>query len=221
MNDGKQRKLRRGLHITGNTPYGYIITKDKQLVVSDTVAFGDMTEADVVRLIFEKTISENMGANRMAGYLNSLGLTRQGNPWKYSAILNILKNPKYKGVATYNVRSRFYSTFDIEVPPIVDADTWAKANDGRKIRQRFNRQRDNPHRYLLSGLVRCGLCGYAYTGVYFDKPAMLIKRLYVCHGKRSRSTIDWGGTGAVYQGQARPCRLAGGDCLGRVPAPFA
>ncbi|MFH5183101.1 recombinase family protein [Paenibacillus sp. TAB 01] len=55
-----------------------------------------------------------------------------------------------------------------DFPPLVDLETWFKAQHIRKSRNPKERKEYEPRRfnspYLLSGLLRCGCCSYAMTG---------------------------------------------------------
>jgi site-specific DNA recombinase len=197
MNDGRQRKLRRGIvGVFGRAPYGYKFNTDQHIIIDADLIYGNMTRANIVQMIFKKTAMENFGSQRMANYLNRLGVpapTPQG--WKTSTILQMIKNEKYKGLAVFNRESKMYDDIiTIDIPAIVTPELWKAANDSMKPRQLFNRHENNPHHYLLNqGLIRCGLCGYAYTGVYYkDRPASTISRFYKCSGKSRSRRIDWG-----------------------------
>ena len=192
MNDGKQRKLRRGLSaVAGQPPYGYVRTPEQKLAIDNTPAWGDKTKADIVRYIFETTVNENLGAISMATRLNDLGVPAHGSgSWAINTVLGIIKNPKYKGIAYYNLESKLYDDIiEIEIPPIVSPELWQAANDGLPRRKTFNRQRNSHHYYLLGqGLIRCAHCGYAYVGVFYNnKPAHHVCRYYKCSGKSRRT----------------------------------
>ena len=188
MNDGKQRKLRRGFSaVVGNPPYGYVRSADLKLVIDDTKVWGEMTKADVVRYIYETTAKEGLGSVAMAARLNELRIP-SGNDgyWSSTTVLNVLRNTKYKGIAYFNRASKLYDDIiEIAVPPIVSPELWQQAYDGRKFRKVYNRHAQNLHHYLLGqGLVRCAHCGRAYVGVYYKRiPATRTQRFYKCNGK--------------------------------------
>lgn len=192
MNDGKQRKLRRGLSaVVGHPPYGYIRTPDQKLAIDNTLVWGNKTKADVVRYIFETTVVKNTGAVVMANHLNSLKIPACGAKlWSQGTVLRMLKNPKYKGVAHYNCDSKLYDDIiEIEIPPIVSAELWQAANDGFLHRKTFNRQKMSRNHYLLGqGLIRCAHCGLSYVGIYYNnRPPTQTKRFYHCNGKARKA----------------------------------
>ena len=53
-------------------------------------------EAEIVKIIFEKTIKEGFGSYRLAKFLNEQGIrTHQGNKFQSNTINRILKNKSY------------------------------------------------------------------------------------------------------------------------------
>lgn len=197
MNDGKQRKLRRGiLSVAGNCPYGYVYEPGGSLIVDTRVTYGNMTRPDIIRMIFDKTANAGLGSRRIAVELNAMGVPGPTRPhWNASAVLNVLRNTKYKGVAMCNQDSKLYGVFEMPVPAIVSPEIWDKAHREKASRKLYNRQRGNVHQYLLGlGIMRCGQCGYAYCGVYYNASARKgnTARFYKCNGHAKRDIIDWG-----------------------------
>lgn len=190
MNDGKQRKLRRGLGgAVGRAPYGYTQAEDKKLIIDNTIVYANKTKADIVRYIYDATIAENISTIALANRLNSMQVPGPISRWNCKKVLDIIKSPIYKGVAIYNGRSSLYDNLiEIQVPPIVNPEIWSKANAGIQKRKIFNRQKNNNHHYLLGqGLMRCGSCGHAYTGIYYkDRSPTTTNRFYKCNGRTMR-----------------------------------
>ena len=57
------------------------------------------TEAEVVRIIFDKYVNEGFGAQRIATFLNAQGYrARTGKPWHHASIRGIICNLTYTGV---------------------------------------------------------------------------------------------------------------------------
>ena len=55
-------------------------------------------EAEIVKVIFEKTIKDGLGSHRLATFLNEKGIrTHQGNKFQSNTINRILKNKSYCG----------------------------------------------------------------------------------------------------------------------------
>jgi site-specific DNA recombinase len=72
----------------------------------------------------------------------------------------VVHNPTYRGEA--RVRSRF-GTVSRPAPALVDAEIWERAQ--RAVIQNRRLSPKNAQRnYMLRGLVKCGICGHAFTG---------------------------------------------------------
>ena len=105
-------------------------------------------EASIVRRIYGLYISEKMGIDSIAASLNKDGLhTRDGAPWRFSNIRQVLVHPGYKG--------RHH--IGIPMPSVIDEDTW------RQAQQRRDNARSllaDPRDWLLQGMCFCGQCGH-------------------------------------------------------------
>ena len=188
MNDGKQRKLRRGMAgARGRALYGYKTDENGYYILDNTIVYADKTPVDIIRYIYQATIDENASSITLSNRLNTMQVPGPIKYWNSKKILDIIKNPAYKGILDYyNTRSELYDDrIEIPVPSIVSPEIWQKANDGIKQRQIYNRQAHNHHHYLLGqGIVRCGNCGYAYTGIYYkDRAPTATKKFYKCNGR--------------------------------------
>ena len=172
---GKRKKARQELVVGGGRiAYGYRYDGDGHLVTVEE-------EAHIVRLIFEwytngdeecsiREIARRLSASRFKSY--------EGNTrWAKSSVANILANETYAGTAYYNRRKREtpYGSqntlrpreawIPIPVPAIVDRETWEAAQ--RRLAHNCKMMHRRPrHRYLLSGMLVCGECGYAYGGQF-------------------------------------------------------
>lgn len=162
-----------------NNTWGYktIYSKDgtKQLVV-------DEEEKDMVQLIFKYYI-QGYGSSRIAKQLYTMGYrNHNGKMLNGNVIISIIKNPKVTGTVIMNTRHFDFDTKerykvdksewiikDNVVPPIVDKETWEKANEILKGRSEKNWRTGKTGeifsvgRYegksLLSKKLFCGLCG--------------------------------------------------------------
>ncbi|MCW5851514.1 MAG: recombinase zinc beta ribbon domain-containing protein [Anaerolineae bacterium] len=66
------------------------------------------------------------------------------------------------GELVYN-NKRAKQPIVIAVPPLVDKDTWDRAQ--RQRRENFaESKRNRKHDYLFAGLIKCGTCGLTYVG---------------------------------------------------------
>ena len=173
MERGKRSKARRGLVVgAGRIPYGYRYDGKGHLVVVEE-------EAHVVRLIFAWYTNDHLSIREIARRLSAKGFkTHQGKKrWAKSTVAKILANEAYVGTAYYNrlERENAYSQkrilrpreawIPIPVPPIVDRETWEAAQRRLAYNRKFLKRRAQ-HPYLLSGMLVCAECGYAYGGEF-------------------------------------------------------
>ena len=100
--EGRIQKAREGKWNGGFAPYGYKLDKG-QLFINEE-------EAEAIRVIFDKYVHTDMGANGLAKYLANHGIhkiQRQNgkNPLFDAALIRrILKNPVYCGKIAYGRR---------------------------------------------------------------------------------------------------------------------
>lgn len=171
---GRVRAVKDGKFIGNTTPYGYNKEKIKgdtgfKLVINEE-------ESKTVKLIFQWFIDGN-SKREIKRKLDAMKIpTRQGKPWNQSVIKDILYNPTYIGkipwlrrgenkkmingkVVRKRPRNNNYEIYDGLHEPIIDIDTWEKAqalNQTVIPRVPLNREIQNP----LSGIVFCAKCGH-------------------------------------------------------------
>ena len=179
--EGRRQKAREGKWNGGLAPYGYALNKEKSIleIVPE--------EAEVVRIIFKKYAIEKESFVEIADYLNAHGYKKRKdretdlNTFTRLFVKNIIKNPVYIGKLTFGktttekvkgTRDQYhrvavddYMITDGLHEPIIDMDTWNKARDRKKtMTQRYARRIEQPHEYILSGIVRCPKCGAGLAG---------------------------------------------------------
>ena len=99
-----EKKARQGGWNGGFAPYGYYL-KDNQLLIEET-------EAEAIRIIFDKFANSDIGLGGVAKYLNLQGIKkipRQNGTletWSSHFIRLILDNPVYCGKIAYGRRTR-------------------------------------------------------------------------------------------------------------------
>ena len=151
---------RKGKWTGGPVPLGYDVV-DKKLVVNDL-------EAVVVREIFDLYLKHRSALSVMR-ILNETGRAtkrhrakngnvRKARAWSKDAVLRVLKNPVYAGYMPY--RDEIHPG---EHDAIVDQDTYTKVHALLQDHGGPQRRRGRNPEYLLRGLLRCTLCGKAYT----------------------------------------------------------
>lgn len=177
--EGRKQKAREGKWNGGFAPYGYYLDNGELKIAED--------EAEVIRLIFEKYIKTNMGANGIAKYLNQHGITKKkrqnGTLDSFSAhfIKQAIQNPVYCGKIAFGrrktekingtrneyhiVKQDEYPIYDGIHEAIISVEDWETAQ--KKLRQ-LSKKREKlynlEHEHLLSGILRCPVCGAAMYG---------------------------------------------------------
>lgn len=180
---GRKQKASEGKWNGGFAPYGYILINGKLEIQED--------EAKAIRLIFDKYINTDMGANGIARYLQQQGINkiaRQNGKSPYfsaSLIRQILDNPIYCGKIAYGrrknekvtgtrgkchiVKQDDYMLVDGIHTALIDESTWEKSQEKRKSQakryEHVNKGKDEKI-HLLSGLLHCPICG---AGMYGNK----------------------------------------------------
>ena len=144
-------------------------------------------EAEVYRMMSQWFLQEQLGYSGIAARLTDMGIpTKRGaTNWAATTVKRMMTNPLYKGelwlqrydtVGKRNNRYRKSSEkiqaterprehwVMVEVPAIIDELTFqAHVRQAERISRLFKKRTFHGH-YLLSGLIRCGLCGSAMSG---------------------------------------------------------
>jgi len=171
VRDSRQYLIARGDWPGGRTVYGYRwLPEERRWEVIPE-------EASIVRRIYDLYISEKMGIDSIAASLNKDGLhTRDGAPWHFSIVRQVLVHPGYKG--------RHH--IGIPMPAIIDEDTW------RQVQQRRENVRSllaDPRGWLLQGMCFCGQCGHVLKCMR-KRPGE--PRYYACRGRIHYIPFDGG-----------------------------
>lgn len=169
---GRTQKARQGKLPFSVAPLGYRYDPETSQIA---IVEG---EAPLVRRIFADYLAGGT-VNSIARDLTSEGIpTRNGAAfWHRQVVRQILTNPVYMGVYYANrhdhtgvgkgkgVRERGREEWiPVSVPALIDAESWTKVQE--IIRRRRAQWAKRGSIYLLSGLLRCGLCGQTMTGRY-------------------------------------------------------
>jgi site-specific DNA recombinase len=217
MRRGRQARLRSGQLLPWTrAPYGYRLhpqrPRDPAAVQVDPVA------AAVVQELFAAYAAGGVTLHGLAAQLTVRRVpTPTGKPiWRPTTIRGLLTNPAYKGQAasgrlrTAPARRRKSALepigkgvgttahppeewITVPVPALVAAEQFDAVQRRLATNQRSAR-RSTTHPYLLRGLVSCGVCRLACTGV--TRTATDTRyRYYRCLGKQAR----------VASGRARCC----------------
>ncbi len=198
MNTGKARKAKEGEWTHWPDIYGYDYEAGEVSI--------QPKEAEVVQLIFK--LGAKMGIRQVANRLGELGISspRAGKTvWSASTVRRILRNESYATGVTHirkwdttgthlnkyrseeekisrNLRPE-HEWVAMSIPPIIDQALWDEAQSRLKNARRKTETWDTAE-YLLSGLLRCGVCGKTWHGYSTSKTsASGVKRrtmYYVC-----------------------------------------
>lgn len=177
--EGRKQKAREGKWNGGFAPYGYKLENGELVIVEK--------EAEAIRLIFDKYVNSSLGANGVASYLQKQGIEkiiRQNGKTPFfttKLIRSILDNPVYVGKIAYGrrkvsnagkgkpIKQANYLLCDGIHEAIIDEDIWEKTHKKREQQaakyEHVNKGKDQ-RVHLLSGLLRCPICG---AGLYSNK----------------------------------------------------
>lgn len=193
MKEGNLIKARSG-RVTARRPaHGYMFVdshgKESAAAKKDTYyGIHDFT-ASSIRYIFNRIGLQGTTANAVAGELNDHSALypppKNMKAWTQSYVSGIVKNPVYKGEFIANrwqvVKEKYIDETGREirkhrnvfkpesewiivtVPPIVSPSLWELANQMLEKNQ-LMATRNARAPFLLTGLVKCALCGRTYIG---------------------------------------------------------
>ncbi len=202
---GRRGAAKQGRIPSGGLPYGYRTGEGRKPEVVEA-------EAGVVRRIFHEYVHEGLGIPAIAWRLTDEGVpTRKlGQRWHQSQVHRIIGNAAYKGTWSYG-RRRVMTTEEgtrispqpeetwigVAVPPLVDEETWERAQQLKKQRLATSK-RNTKVSYLLQHLLRCTECGLRFrakstwdssnrrNGKVYRYETATPRRYYHCHGLSRR-----------------------------------
>lgn len=167
---GMRRSIDNGIVLGCSNIYGYIKDNGKLVI--------DESQAEMVRIIFDRYTNTTDGLSKVSRYLYTLGYkSKTGKRLDTTILTRIIENPKYKGyycghktkVLDYRTKQKkklecsdwiVYKDNE-NVPPIVSEELWNRANKKLKERQdSFTNRAVNKkvfqNRYTYSGKIYCG-----------------------------------------------------------------
>ena len=165
FNAGRMQKFKEGEWVGGPIPYGY--RKSEDGLVKHPI------EAEIVKRIYDMYLQEDMGMTTIVGVLNEEGLTRVSKgivkKFNYNFVKTILDNPFYCGRIFYNRRTNSNEIGRQEKQvieslgkhePTVSIEQWEQVQKKRKETSLpFGKVEDPERISLLSGIVKCPMCG--------------------------------------------------------------
>lgn len=220
---GTNRVAHAGAWLGGIVPYGYRKTGAKataRLVVSEEPIPGlDLSEADVVGLIYRMGAVERRSCRFIAARLNELRIPcayqrddrlvlrgkrkqRTSGLWMPGRVRNLIVSATYKGLHEYGKRSHTKGREIIPraVPAIVNEKIWDQAQANLSDHFLFGVRNTRNH-YLLRSLMKCGHCNLTYVGVANTRPSGKREFYYRCNGNQ--------GARGLYGAQGKRCPSKG------------
>lgn len=118
--------------------------------------------ASIVHRIF-KEYADGVPKTQIVDRLNREGYRNQyGRPFQVRTITDLLHNEKYIGNFVYNhTQTEVIRLEGIIKDPIVEEDLWNKV---QKLRKDSGKPKHRKRKYLMTGKMRCGICGFTYCG---------------------------------------------------------
>jgi DNA invertase Pin-like site-specific DNA recombinase len=181
---GKREKARKGAIVSSGTPFGY----DHIKKTSQKDGYFKMNEkqAEVVKFIYETYALTDVSITGLIKILEGRAIktARGSSIWKGSVIRRILTNESYYGHHHFNRTEKIESgkakeryakntkTLSrlkdesewilVPVPPIVDKELFDIVQS--KLKRNYKLLRNTNSKYLLGGLIKCGVCNHTYSG---------------------------------------------------------
>ena len=173
-----KENARQGYFNGSQAPYGY------QAIVTDIAGSRgrqkkklaiDEAESGIVRMAYDLYLNghqgREMGCKEIVKHLTGTGLLMRGKPWNIHKTHTLLSDPLCMGDYFYNMRDskankqrppvEWVKTL---IPAIIDAATFERVRAKRASRapaKKAPRLVSSPT--LLTGLLKCGVCGAAMT----------------------------------------------------------
>ena len=165
---GMREAASRGFFLASNAPFGYKRVKVNDGVEERPTLEVDPATAPVVREIFEKSL-RGSGLKEICKELNDRGVTNRGKRWYKGTLHYVLRNEAYTGTAVWGKTSKGEKTQDpVRVegawPALVSRELFDDVQQA--MRDRAPKVRGPGRvgsRFLLSGLLKCGVCGRPYS----------------------------------------------------------
>ena len=166
---GMRESASRGFFLSSNSPFGYRKIKVSDGAKERSTLEVDPATAPVVREIFESSLRGN-GLKEICKELNDRGVGNRGKRWNKGGLHYLLTNEAYTGAAVWGRTSRGEQAADpVRVegawPALVSRDLFDEVQQAMRDRApKVQRPGRVGSKFLLSGLLRCGVCGRSYSG---------------------------------------------------------
>ena len=221
----KRRRAQQGKFQGGPVPYGFTTLRalerkliregktegEAKQIAGETCAdaaklYPVKEEIAIVKQIFWEYLRHN-SLHKVGRELNSRGLrTRNGSLWSAESLRRILTNPVYLGIMRYGIHVHPGKTHKLkpkedwivaqgEHEPVI---TQEQFDHVQSVLASNQKPRRSGRVYLLSGLVKCGLCNGAMVGYSFRRKQAYYA-YYGCNnwkvfGKSYCRGVNWNAT---------------------------
>lgn len=172
-------------YVGGYVPYGYDIEEingKKYYIIHEE-------RSKIIEEIYNRYLYDGWASDKVARYLNqkeiptyynihnpdkdfttNIGrkIKRSNIRWSHTSVLQILRNPFYKG-------ERTYMGVTTNCTPIIDVDMWQQVQELMKDNNKFGKK-TRKFNYPVKELLRCGECGSKFYGIVTSS-----KQNYYCN----------------------------------------
>ena len=164
---GMREAASRGFFPAPIAPFGYTRVKISDGAKERPTLEVDPAAAPVVKEIFESSLSGN-GLKEICKTLNGRGITNRGKRWNKGGLHYLLTNEAYTGIAVWGRTSKGEKVQDpVRVegawPALVSRELFDAVQEAMRERApKVQRPARVGSKFLLSGLLKCGVCGRPY-----------------------------------------------------------
>ena len=164
---GMREAASRGFFLASNAPFGYRKIKVQDGPKERPSLEIDLATAPVVKEIFENSLRGN-GLKEICKALNDRGVTNRSKRWYKGTLHYVLRNEAYTGTAVWGKTSKAGEAPDpVRVegawPALVSRELFEDVQQAMSERApKVQRPGRVGSKYLLSGLLKCGVCGRPY-----------------------------------------------------------
>ena len=166
---GMREAASRGFFLGSKAPFGYRRVKVSDGMKERPTLEVDPATAPVVKVIFESSLS-GYGLKEICRTLNDRGITNRGKRWYKGGLHYLLTNEAYTGTAVWGRTTKVEKAQDpVRVegawPALVSRELFDAVQQAMRDRApKVQRPGRVGSKFLLSGLLKCGVCGRPYSG---------------------------------------------------------
>ncbi len=166
---GMRESAARGFFLGSRAPYGYKRVKVQDGGKERPTLEVDKATAPIVKEMFERS-ARGQGLKEICQDLHERGITKNGKRWQKNMLHYVLTNEAYTGTAVWGKTAKDGQTPDpVRVsdawPAILSRELFDAVQAGLRARApKVQSPARTGSKFLLSGLLRCGVCGKPYTG---------------------------------------------------------